>query len=396
MKTHTFSLFVRASCFFGGQRWLLLGRLVSVLWCGMSVLGFAGAEERLESPAARLLANEFASEHWELTARFDSGHLMFVNFLITNIGWGDRNAVVSGHLMAPDGKIYNFDNARYGGQWRLSADRLRFEVGSNILDLHEPICQLSVEKKNIHLDLRFHADGPAIWSDALNRSGYHLTLLAAAVPVEGTIWVKDMPEPLTVHGVLAATHSWLKETGAALVVRRLEFFSLCEDFPLYGVDLTTPTNAHWRWLVGKQQERKFYESDAFALSFADEPDTQQEDPGYSVPGKIQLKSPMLDGQVQLERVVLRMDPFVKLPRPVRFLVSLTLNLHPRRIWARSPFTLTLNPTPVDASLSSKDFASPSLQQGLGVTALTFLNPLPQTPGADNNSNTSLSPAKGEK
>jgi len=321
---------------------------------------------------------------------------MFINFLITNIGWGDRNAVVSGHIVAPDGKIYNFDNARYGGQWQLSADRLRFEVGPNILDLHEPISRLSVDKKNVHLDLRFHADGPAIWSDALNRSGYQLTLLAAAVPVEGVMWVKDMLEPLTVHGVLAATHSWLKETGAAIVVRRLEFFSLREDFPLYGIDITTPTNAHWRWLVGKQQEKKFYESDAFALSFADEHDTQQDDPGYSVPGKIQLKSTMLDGQVQLERVALRTDPFMKLPRPVRFLVSLTLNLHPRRIWARSPFTLTLNPTPIDASLPLEGFASPSLQQGLGVTALTFLNPLPQTQGAENNSNTPLPPATGAK
>src|SRR5215471_16759994 len=152
MKTHTFSRFVEGSCFLGGQRWLLLGRLVLILWWGMSVLGFTGAEERLESPAARLLPNEFASEHWELTARFDSGHLMFVSFLITNIGWGNQNAAVSGHLMAPDGKIYNFDNARFGGQWRLSTDRLRFEVGPNILDLHDPIYRLSVEKKKIHLD----------------------------------------------------------------------------------------------------------------------------------------------------------------------------------------------------------------------------------------------------
>jgi hypothetical protein len=171
----------------------------------MTVLVPAGAEERFESPAARLLSDAFASEYWELTARFDSGHLMFVNFLITNIGWGDRNAVVSGHIMAPDGKIYNFDNARYGGQWQLSADRLRFEVGPNILDLHEPSYRLTVNKKNVHLDLHFHADGPAIWSDVLNQSGYQLTLLAAAVPVEGAMWVKDMPEPLTVHGVLATT-----------------------------------------------------------------------------------------------------------------------------------------------------------------------------------------------
>jgi hypothetical protein len=345
-----------------------------VLWSMITILSPVRAEERTGSPAARLLSNEFASEHWEITTRLDSGHLVFVDFLITNIGWGDRNAAVIGHVVAPDGKVYSFDNARHEGQWQLSPDHLRFEVGPNVLDLHEPIYQLSVNKKDVRLNLRFRADGPAIRSDALTQSSYTLELLAAAVPTEGVLWVKDMKESLPIRGVLAATHSWLKEAGSALVLRRLEFFTLREDFPFYGIDITTPAGKHSRWLVGKQQEKRFYELEAFDLEMANEHDFQKDDPGYAVPGKIQFKNPLLNGQVQLERVALRNDPFAKLSRPVRFLASMTLNLHPRRIWAFSPFTMTLQPAPLGAS-SLNGFTLPTTQSGVGVIAITFLNPL---------------------
>jgi hypothetical protein len=97
------------------------------------------ADEGRGSPAARLLPGEFASEHWELTARFDSGHLLFVEFLITNIGVGDRNAAASGHLVAPDGQTYHFTNGRREGNWQLSPDRLRLEIGASRLDLHAPV-----------------------------------------------------------------------------------------------------------------------------------------------------------------------------------------------------------------------------------------------------------------
>ncbi|MGE0682412.1 MAG: hypothetical protein AB7P69_16120, partial [Candidatus Binatia bacterium] len=166
------------------------------------------------NPAARLLRNEFASEHWEFTARFDSGHLLFVHFLITNIGWGDRNAVVVGHVVTPDRRTLQFDNTRSEKNWRLSADRLRFEVGSNILDLRDPQHHLQVNKKSVRLDLRFQTDNPATWSEALAQSGYALDLLAAAVPIEGTLWTKGMEEPLTVRGTLAATHSWMQKSSS--------------------------------------------------------------------------------------------------------------------------------------------------------------------------------------
>jgi len=349
------------------------------------VLGFTVIEEQqLESrgaPAARLPRNEFASEHWELTARFDSGHLLFVHFLITNIGWGDRNAVVVGHLVTPNGDMRQFGNTRREKNWRLSADRLRLEIGPNILDLHAPQYHLQVNKKNVRLDLRFQVDNPLSWSEALTQSGYALDLLAAAVPVGGTLWLEGMKAPLSVQGTLAATHSWMQESSSSVMLRRVEFFTLQEDFPLYGIDLTLPTGAPLRWFVVKPYEGQRLEADAFELTFAHAVEPQQ-DHGYTIPGGLRLRSAKLNGQITLDHVVLRHDPFAKLPRPLRLLASTVLNLHPLQVWAVSPFSLTVQPDHLPVTFSSQ--VSPELLEhhGTGVTAITFLNPLPDTQHAE--------------
>lgn len=356
--------------------WLCLG-----LFLPSEQFGFAATKEQQGGsrgvPAAHLPREEFASEHWEFTARFDSGHLLFVHFLITNIGWGDRNAVVVGHVITPDGQSRQFDNSRRKSNWSLSPDRLRLEVGPNILDLHDPHYHLQVSKKSVRLDLRFHGDNPVTWSETLAQSGYALDLLATAVPVKGTLWITGMKEPLAVRGTLAATHSWMQESSSSVLVRRMEFFTLREDFPLYGIEIMTPAGAPLRWFVVNYQGRPRLASDAFELTSVQAAAAKQ-DSGYTIPGALRLTNAELNGQITLERIVLRYDPFAKLPGPLRLLASAVLNLHPLQVWARSPFSLTIQPEQVSASLSSSLSTALGEQRGVGVTAITFLNSLSTT------------------
>jgi hypothetical protein len=327
------------------------------------------ADDTRGTLAAHLLPGEFASEHWEFTAQFDSGYLLFAEFLITNIGLGDRNAAASGHIVAPDGNTYRFTNGRRESYWTLSSDRLRIEIGASVLDLHDPAYQIQVNKRSVRVNLRFRPDGPAVWSEAFSPPGYALDLLAAAVPVEGTLWVKGMTEPVTVRGTLAATHSWMNEAGSSLVLRRIEFFALQENFPLYSVDLTTPKGSRIQWMVVKQQGKREYESRTFKLSL-DGQTKEPRDPGYEVPGTFHVKSTEMEEQVQLERVLVRNDPLIDLPQPFRFLVALALDLRPRRVWALSPFEVFSPTDPPPAE------HAPLRVRGTGVTAVTFLNPMP--------------------
>lgn len=327
------------------------------------------ADEVRGNPAAQLLPGEFASEHWELTARFDSGHILFAEFLITNIGLGDRNAAATGYLVEPDGAIHRFRNGRREGHWRLSSDRLRIEIGASLLDLHSPAYRLRVDKRSVRVDLSFRPEGVAVWSQQFTPPGYALDLLAVTAPIEGTLWVQGMAQPVPAHGVVALAHSWMNEAGSDLVLRRIEFFSLQEDCSLYSVQVAAPDGTRTQWLVVKPKGRISVESQTLTFALegkADGPSSQ----GYPVPGALRLKSAGVEGHVQLDRLLLRDDPFASLPWFFRFLVELTLNLRPRRVWALSPFEVSCQP-----GQSGPDHA-PQPRRGTGVTAVTFLNPLP--------------------
>jgi hypothetical protein len=314
------------------------------------------------------LRGDSASEHWEFTARFDSGHLLFVEFLITNIGLGERNAAAAWHLVTPEGNTRRTTNGRSEDRWTLSSDRLRIEIGSSLLDLHMPAYRLQVDKKSIRINLQFRPDAQAVWSESAAPSGYALDLLAAAAPIAGTVWVRGMGAPLSVKGTVGATHSWMNEAGSSLIRRRVEFFSLQEQHPFYGVDFTTPNGGRVRWVAVKPNGSKAYDSSKVEWTLDGRAKGPRER-GYEVPAAIRVKNAQLEGKARLERVLLRTDPFVDIPRSFRFVVSLALDLRPRRVWALSPYELSFSP--------AAEKQSPLQLQGAGVTAVTFLNPMPK-------------------
>lgn len=340
-------------------------RMAVLLWL-LAVSAWCRAEEVRGSPAAHVLPGEFASEHWEFTARFDSGHLLFIEFIVTNIGLGDRNAAVLGHVVFPDGKVQRFTNGRREGNWTLAPDRLRMEVGASLLDLHGPLYQLQVSKRSVKLDVRFRPDAQPLWAQAISPPGYALDLLAVAATTEGTLWVNGMAAPVHVRGRIAATHSWTNTVGSALILRRVEFFSLQERCPVYAIDLTAPDGTRRRWLVVRAPDQADYASEHFDLAFTGALHGISEH-GYEVPGMLQLKNAHLEGQVRLESLILQVDPLVDLPRPFHYLVSLALNLRPRKIWALSQLETSF----CAAVLTTADHG-----QEKGITAVTFLNPLP--------------------
>lgn len=329
------------------------------------------ADEQRGDPAARLLPGVSASELWELTAQFDSGHRLFAEFLITNIGFGDRNAVAVGHLVEPNGKTHRFRNSRRKGRWGLSADRRRLEIGASLLDLHAPVSQLRVTKRRVQVDLHFRLDDTAVWSDAFAPFGYALDLLDIDAPVAGTLWIRGMEKPLPVKGVAVLAHSWMNKTASDLILRRIEFFSLHPACSVYAVDLVAPDGIRRRWMVTKKNGAIDQEVRQLNVTLGGT-SKKLSAHGYPVPTALRLHSPGIEGQVRLERLLLRDDPLSDLPGPLRFLVSLVFNLQPQRVWAASSFTVAFPPNP--ATAHQPDHSPPALQ-GTGVTAVTFLNPV---------------------
>jgi hypothetical protein len=326
----------------------------------------AGAAERSEL-AARMSSEGAASEYWDLSARFESGHVLLARFLITNQGPGQHTAVALGHLIFPDGSHVFYKNGRERSKWKLEQEGMLLDVGSSELDLRGPqrSYRITKERDGITIKLAIRASAASSLAEKVGPGGYRMRIVDVSAPVEGTIWVRDrkMPEPLAVRGRAALTQTWVDARESSVALRRIDFASLGDPVAVSLVDMTTPDHAHLRWLAVEQDGRIVHQTGDFELSLTGAAESRGER-GYPVPASLHFRDSRLDGSVELGRTLLRSDPMEALPQPFRFLLS--LQTRPRRVWAESPFEVKFDTGSNRSSLEVR---------GTGITSVTWLNPL---------------------
>ncbi len=282
-------------------------------------------------PGLRLGTGEFASESFELVARFDSGHRLFLEVLVTNLGLGDRNAAVIGHVIAPDGRVQRFRKAEREGEWTLSADGLRIALGSIVFDRGEAR-RFAIDKRLVRIDLALGPSRPAVaWppSDA----AFGLEVLQASGEVTGRLWTDGMAEPLAVRGTAALVHRWSDGLESRRVARRIELFAPATDTGVYYVELSARDVPSQRWIVVERGGRVLRESEHFAAPPEDGP--------LALPRALALDAPGIAGRATLGPELLRFDPLQDLKAPMRAIVRLVVQ--PESIWSAADLALELPP-----------------------------------------------------
>jgi len=316
-------------------------------------------------PAARLAPQGSACEYWDLVARLDSKHRVFARFMITNQGPGTRTALATGHLVQPDGTVVPFQNGRRWGRWKLGPERLRVEIGSSLLDLRGPVRRFEVDKrkKGIQIRLDYSPGQPRALREARGPGAYTIDLLELAEPVEGSVWVAGMAEPLAVRGTIAVTHTRMEQGEPDLALRRIDVLSLDSEQGLFLSELTTPGGERSRWLVLRHRDQFVFDSGDFEL----QPESAAPaggDPDYPIPRALLLRSPEIEGEIRLGRVLAQHDPLQALPQPFRLLLS--FEMRPRRVWMDALLEVRLH----------ADAEHPALHvRGSGIASVTYLNPL---------------------
>jgi hypothetical protein len=291
----------------------------------------AGVPGTGQVPGLRLGSSEFASEAFELVARFDSGHRLFLEVLVTNIGVGDRNAAVIGHVIAPDGRVQRFRKAKREGEWTLSPDGLRIALGSIVFDRSETR-RFAIDKRLVKIDLALGPPRPAVaWppSDA----AFGLELLQASGEVTGSLWTDGMATPIAVRGTAALVHRWSDGLESRQVARRIELFAPAGDTGVYYVELSARDAPARRWIVVERAGRVLRESEAFTAPPAQGP--------LALPRALALDSPGLAGRATLGAELLRFDPLQDLKAPLRAVVRLVIQ--PESIWSAADLALDLRP-----------------------------------------------------
>jgi hypothetical protein len=284
--------------------------------------------------------------------------------MITNQGPGTRTALAIGHLVQPDGTVVPFHNGRRWGRWNLGPEGLRVEIGSSLLDLRGPVRRFEVDKRKKGIEIRLdYAPGrPRALREAPEPGAYAIDLLELAEPVEGSVWVAGMAEPLAVRGTIAVTHTWMGTSEPDLALRRIDVLSLDSEQGLFLSELTTPGGERWRRLVLRHQGKFVFDSGEFELGL--EPAAPAgDDSDYPIPGALRLQGPEIEGEIRLAQVLTQHDPMEALPQPFRLWLS--FQMRPWRAWTDALLEVRLNAAANRPALHVR---------GSGIASVTYLNP----------------------
>ncbi|MBW2267407.1 MAG: hypothetical protein JRH16_02430 [Deltaproteobacteria bacterium] len=313
--------------------WCSVLALLCLLAAGLAGARLAGALPSRETGlAARLAGNDGASEHWDLMARFTSGHALFVRTMLTNAGPGSNTAIVIGQLVFPDGDVFDFDNGRREGRWRAAPDGLFIKVGGSELDLHEPERSFSKHssKSSIQLDARFAAR-PTHQAEGDGEPGVAATAIA---PIESTFQVGKMPAPVSVEGVVMLRHAWSRTSESKHTRRWIDVIAgdTHDGVVIWGFE--NPQGERRQWLSRTRDGAPALETTAFELA----PEgASGPEPAYPVPRRIELRGARLDGHLEFGGELVRVDPMGIIPQPFRWFLS--REIAPRRILSRAQLHL---------------------------------------------------------
>ena len=333
---------------------------VVLAWLVPALLAAAPAPRG--DPASRISDGGSASEYWDLVARFDSGHHLFARFLITNQGPGEKTGVAYGHFVEPDGTARSWRNGRSQQNWNLGPNGLLLNVGSSDLDLRKQPYRLRIHKKKVKIDLRFEPVAAAAWDAKARSSEPAVDLLATSAPIRGSVWFRGMPAALELKGRIALTHTWMERSEAKIALRRLDFFSLGDEAAIHLRDFEAPDGTRSHWLAIVRAGETEFETSNFEVSYEGRSDSCHS-ADYPIPKILRFRGPAVRGEIRIGVGLVHHDPMQDIPQPFRFLLS--LSMRPHRMWAESPFEVTVGSGPDELKI-----------HGTELTNVTYLNPPP--------------------
>jgi hypothetical protein len=286
------------------------------------------------------------TEWWVLAARLDSGDQVIVEFTLTDVGPGERNAAAIGNWIAKDGALTPFSRAKLGGDWTASPDGKRIDLGKFVFDRTQPAAQLRVEKGSLRIALDFPLPAAPLAKRSLASGKWTQELWVAGARVQASLWKKGMTSPLVSAGRVALSRRSIQGPEAKLAQRRLEAFSLGAE-PLYVLEVANGKRAE-RWVVACDAHGRPLAQDFAPLAPSDELG--------AVARRLTLAGPAVSGSLRAGARLAAYDPLAGLPAPIRFLLGLNL----QSVWMASPFAVDV-----------REGARAERREGTAIASYTF-------------------------
>ena len=271
------------------------------------------------------------TEWWLFAAELDSGDRVLVEFTLTDVGPGERNAAAIGRWVQRDGEVVAFSRAKLGGDWAQSADGRRMDLQKFVFDRSGRRAQLRVEKSSVKLALDFALAPRPLATRTLAGGKWTQELWAGANDVNASLWTKGMTAPSATKGRIGVTHRLIRGPEAKLAARRLEAFALGRE-ALYVLEVARGARAE-RWAVAFDARGAVAAQDFAEAAHAEK--LSLASPRLALPG------PAVTGSLAAGARLAAYDPLADLPAPIRFVLGLRL----RSAWMASPLEIAVRGKP---------------------------------------------------
>lgn len=337
-------------------------RGAGVLLIALAALAAAGETPSPGGPTIRLPEGEFASDAWDMVARFDSGHMVFSQAVVTNIGWGDHKAAVVGLVRDPDGKLQVFRRSEEQGGWKLSRDGLKMDLRSIVFDRRNTMHRLDVGKDEFELRVEWKPSHRPLWPAALPQQ-CPVEIHEISSEALGSLWSEGMPEATRLaRGRAALTHRWTADMEASCLRRRTEVFLLESDVGIYFTEIETLTGSKHAW-VAIERDGVVTEQGTPARAAID---WRRDADGYPTLRALDLSAAGVRLRAEAQEPFFSFDLLDRVPMPFRSILATRTS--PRLMLATARFSLDLP-------------GAPAARRGTAVVKLDYSNPMSVAPRA---------------
>jgi hypothetical protein len=265
------------------------------------------------------------TEWWVLAAQLDSGDRVLVEFTLTNLGPGERNAAAIGRWTSRGGAVTAFSRAKLEGDWTPSADGRRIDLGKFVFDRARSTATLRVEKGSLRIALEFPLAQAPLTTRSFAGGKWKQELWTAGAPLEASLWKKGMAAPIASAGRVALSRRAISGFEAKLAQRRAELFTFGAA-PVYLLEVARSNRAE-RWVVACDASGKLVAQDTPVVAVAEKLGVVS--PRYTLTG------PSVQGELRAGAPLASYDPLADVPG----LIKLALGLRLQSTWTTAPFSL---------------------------------------------------------
>jgi len=321
----------------------------------------------------KFYGEEWYSESYSFSSTYDDGSRSYIQFVVTNLGIGDKLAAVTMSYDPADGKGCGVSKDYDSDEWKSASDSFELTMGKNKLSGDEAGFKIYGEDGNNSFSLSLvntippwrPKDGKTKYGPDGSDGGYDFMLLAPRATTDATI--KCGNKSFSLKGITYGDHSVLNFPAYKHAKNFVRLRAYTDDYTVLMSQFTAPKDYGYErvgWLVVGYKNKIVMESFRYAFDPTDsESDSQAKRfkliKAYSLEAKTSNYS--LEGTVQTDKLLSRYSYLAKMPALKRAVVSKFVDPMAYTWKNKFKFTLTQGGASVEIN-------------GEGISEQTYINP----------------------